>query len=397
MEQLIAKHIKILTDLKTVFRNSLIDKIPWQERLIGITGARGVGKTTMLLQHISENYGFNQSALYFSLDNISFPYKSLVELADEFVKRGGTVLFIDEIHKYANWSQELKNIYDTHSNLKVVFTGSSILDIHKGKADLSRRALVFNMQGLSFREFLQIETKYKFDSYSLNEILENHKDISVSIFQKIKPFQYFSNYLKYGYYPYYLENKEFYSMRLSSTINQIVETDLPQILNIDVKYINKIKRFLNILANEIPFTPNITNLSKTIGVSWQSVINYLNYLDRANIINIIFPAEKSIKSLSKPEKILLHSTNIYYVFTNELINKGSIRETFFVNQLSYNHKVQTSKKGDFLINDKYLFEIGGKNKSYHQIADIKNSFIAADDIEFGFKNKIPLWLFGFIY
>jgi len=397
MEQLIAKHIKILTNLKTVFRNSLIDKIPWNERLIGIVGARGVGKTTMLLQYISENYSFNQSVLYFSLDNISFPYKSLVELADEFVKRGGKFLFIDEIHKYPNWSQELKNIYDTHLNLKVVFTGSSILDIHKGNADLSRRALVFNMQGLSFREFLQIETKKRFNVYSLNEILENHKDISVSIFQKVKPFQYFSNYLKYGYYPYYLENKDFYSMRLSGAINQIVETDLPQILNVGVKYINKIKRFLNILANEIPFTPNITTLSNAIGVSWQTIINYLNYLDKANIINIVFPAEKSIKSLSKPEKILLHSTNIFYVFKNEFINKGSLRESFFVNQLSYNHKVNTSKKGDFLIDNKYLFEIGGKSKSYKQIADIKNSFIVADDIEFGFKDKIPLWLFGFIY
>jgi len=397
MEQLIAKHIKILTDIKTVFRNSLIDKIPWQERLTGITGARGVGKTTMLLQHISENYGFAQSALYFSFDDISFPYKSLVELADEFVKRGGKYLFIDEIHKYPTWSQELKNIYDTYTNLRVVFTGSSILDIQKGKADLSRRALIFNMQGLSFREFLQIETKYKFDTYTLSDILENHKEISVSIFQKVKPFQHFNNYLKYGYYPYYLQNKEFYSMRLSNTINQIVETDLPQVLNVDVKYINKIKRFLNILANEIPFTPNITTLSNAIGVSWQSVINYLNYLDRANIINIVFPAEKSIKSLTKPEKILLHSTNIFYVFKNEIINKGSIRETFFVNQLSYYHKVKTSNKGDFLIDNKYLFEIGGKNKNYNQIADIKNSFIAAEDIEFGFRNKIPLWLFGFIY
>jgi len=397
MEQLIAKHIKILTALKTIFRNSLIDKIPWQERLIGITGARGVGKTTMLLQHIFEKHEFKQSALYFSFDDISFPYKSLVELADEFVKRGGKYLFIDEIHKYPTWSQELKNIYDTHTNLHVVFTGSSILDIQKGNSDLSRRALVFNMQGLSFREFLQIETGYKFDTYTLMDILEKHNDISVSIFQKIKPFQYFNNYLKYGYYPYYLQNKEFYSMRLSNTINQIVETDFPQILNVDVKYINKIKRFLNILANDIPFTPNITTLSNAIGVSWQSVINYLNYLHRANIINIVFPAEKSVKSLAKPEKVLLHNTNLFYVFKNEINNKGSIRETFFVNQLSYYHKVKTSKKGDYLVDNKYLFEIGGKNKKYNQIADIENSFIAADDIEFGFGNKIPLWLFGFIY
>jgi len=397
MEQLFSKHVKILTALKTIFRNSLIDKVPWQERLIGITGARGVGKTTMLLQHISENYGFKQLALYYSLDDISFPYQSLVELANEFVKRGGKYLFIDEIHKYPTWSQELKNIYDTHTDLHVVFTGSSILDIQKGKADLSRRALVFNMQGLSFREFLQIETKYEFDTYSLSDIIKNHKDISVSIFQKIKPFQYFNNYLKYGYYPYYLQNREFYPMRLSNTINHIIETDFPQILNVDVKYINKIKRFLNILANDIPFSPNITSLAGAIGISWQSVINYINYLDRAKIISIVFPEGKSVSMLSKPEKIFLHHPNLFYVFKNEIVNKGSIRETFFINQLSYYHKVNTSNKGDFLINNEYLFEIGGKNKSYKQIANIENSFIAADDIEFGFGNKIPLWLFGFIY
>jgi predicted AAA+ superfamily ATPase len=397
VEGLISKHIKLLTDLKTVFRNSLMDKIPWQERLIGITGARGVGKTTLLLQHITENYGFEQDVLYVSLDDIVFPFQSLIELADEFVKRGGKWLFIDEIHKYPGWSQELKNIYDTYSDLKVVFTGSSMLDIHKGKADLSRRALVFNMQGLSFREFLQIETGFQFNAYSLTEILENHRDITVSIFQKIKPFQFFDNYLKYGYYPYYLQNKEYYSMRLSNIINQVIETDLPQILKVDIEYINKIKRFLNILANDIPFTPNITSLSNAIGVSWQSVINYMNYLNKADIIRIIFPSEKSIKSLSKPEKVLLNNTNIFYIFKNEISNKGSIRETFFVNQLSYKHEVKTSKKGDFLVDEKYLFEIGGKNKTYDQIAGIQNSFVVADDIEFGFGNKIPLWLFGFIY
>jgi hypothetical protein len=253
------------------------------------------------------------------------------------------------------------------------------------------------MQGLSFREFLQIETGFQFNAYSLTEILENHRDITVSIFQKIKPFQFFDNYLKYGYYPYYLQNKEYYSMRLSNIINQVIETDLPQILKVDIEYINKIKRFLNILANDIPFTPNITSLSNAIGVSWQSVINYMNYLNKADIIRIIFPSEKSIKSLSKPEKVLLNNTNIFYIFKNEISNKGSIRETFFVNQLSYKHEVKTSKKGDFLVDEKYLFEIGGKNKTYDQIAGIQNSFVVADDIEFGFGNKIPLWLFGFIY
>lgn len=397
INQLFVKHTKTLNNLKTTFRNSLIDQVDWNERLTGIKGARGVGKTTLILQHIKEFYGNNHSCLYINLDDVAFPYESLVQLAEEFEKTGGTHLFIDEIHKYANWSQELKNIYDSYPNLHVVFTGSSILDILKGKADLSRRAVVYRMQGLSFREFLQIETGIQFTSYSLEQIIENHEQYAIQILNKVKPYQYFNHYLRYGYYPYYLESVDNYSLKLSNTINLMMETDMPLLLNIDIQYINKLKRFLNLLSSNIPFKPNVSNLAASIGMSWQSVINYINYLNEAEIIKTLYAGGKNLKSLSKPEMIYLHHPNHFYVFTDDVTNKGNLRESFFVNQLSYKQIVETSKYGDFIVNNKYHFEIGGRNKTYHQIANIPDSYIAADEIEYGYKNKIPLWLFGFLY
>ena len=397
LDQLYTKHQKVLDGLKTRFRSNMHDHILWNERLIGIKGARGVGKTTLVIQHIKEVHGFDRSCLYVNLDDIAFSYDNLVQLAEEFEKTGGKYLFFDEIHKYANWSQELKNIYDSFPNLNIVFTGSSILDILKGKADLSRRAVVYRMQGLSFREFLQIETGQQFDSYSLEQVLENHEQFGNEINSKVKPFQYFAQYLRYGYYPYYLENVDNYTYKLSNTLSLIIETDLPLLLNVDMQYIGKLKKFLNLLSRNIPFKPNVSNLAAGIGISWQSVINYLRYLDEAEIIKVIYHEGKDIKSLSKPDMIYLHHPNHFYIFNDELANKGNIRESFFVNQLAYKHIVETAKRGDFVVNGKYYFEIGGKNKTYHQISNLQDSFIAADDLEYGFKNKIPLWLFGFLY
>ena len=397
INQLFTKHIKAINGLKTRFRSNFHDKIQWNERLVGIKGARGVGKTTFILQHIHETFGLSRDCLYVSLDDIAFPYENLVQLAEEFEKSGGKYLFLDEIHKYVNWSQELKNIYDSFTDLHVVFTGSSILDILKGKADLSRRAVVYCMQGLSFREFLQIETEKPFQQYTLDELLQNHEQLALEINQKVKPFQYFDKYLRYGYYPYYLENIENYTFKLSNTISLMIETDLPLLSNVDIQYLGKIKKFLNLLSSNIPFKPNVTNLAAGIGISWQSVINYLHYLDEAEIIKTIYFEGKDIKSLSKPEMIYLHHPNHFYVFNDEVVNKGSLRESFFVNQLSNKYKVEKAKRGDFVVNEKFYFEIGGKNKTYHQIAGIQNSYIAADDIEYGFNNKIPLWLFGFLY
>lgn len=397
METLFAKHVRRLKGLRTTYLNEIIDDIPWEQQLVGITGARGVGKTTLLLQYIKRTWKHNRKALYVSLSDIDFPYTSLYELADNFVKQGGAHLFLDEIHKFPRWSEELKTIYDSFPELKVCFTGSSILDIFKGKADLSRRSLIFTMQGLSFRQFLQIETGTELPKYSLSEIRESHYDICVNLTEKFRPFEYFQNYLRYGYYPFYLESKEYYSMKLSGTLTQIVENDMPYLLSIDYEYIDKIKRFINILANDIPFKPNITNLAGSVGVSWKTIINYLRYLHRAKIINIIFPSGKNVSALAKPEKVYLHHPNLFFLFKEGIENKGNIRESFFVNQVMYKHGIEIPKQGDFLVDKQFLFEIGGKKKGYKQIADLPDSYIVADDIELGFENKIPLWLFGFLY
>jgi len=397
MEKLFAKQVKILTGLNIDFKNNLYYNLAWNEQLVGIIGARGVGKTTLMLQYIKENYKFSKEALYISFDSLAFSYNSLYELAEEFVKQGGKHLFVDEIHKYPNWSLELKDIYDSLPELKVLFSGSSILEIYKGQADLSRRALIFEMNGLSFREYLEIQTKQKFEAYKLTDILEKHEQIAISIYQKIKPFEYFDDYLKYGYYPFFLQGTKYYSVRLSNTINQIIEVDMAMLLNIDFNNISKLKRFINILSNDIPQTPNITALAAAVGVSWQTIIKFLNYLHKAKIINVLEHNAKNITSLSKPEKIYLQNTNLFYVFKDKIENKGSLRETFFVNQLSYKHKIDIPKNGDFFVDKKYTFEIGGKNKKFDQIANIENSFVVADDIEFGYGNKIPLWLFGFLY
>ena len=397
LDLLYTKHNKALQNIKTSFKSNLHNKIHWNERLIGIKGARGVGKTTLILQHISEQHGNDLACLYVSLDDIAFPYENLVQLAEDFERTGGKYLFLDEIHKYHNWSQELKNIYDSLPSLKVVFSGSSILDILKGKADLSRRAVVYRMQGLSFREFLQIKTGQDFESFTLKQLLKNHVQLSKEVNARVKPFQYFNDYLHHGYYPYFLENIENYHYKLSNTLSLTIETDMPLLLNVDTKYVGKLKKFLNILSSNIPFKPNVSNLAAAIGVSWQSVIHYLHYLHEAEMIRLVYHEGKDISSLSKPEMIYLHHPNLFFVFTDEVKNRESLREAFFVNQLSYGHRLEKADRGDFVINGKHYFEVGGKNKTYHQIADIKDCYVAADDLEFGFKNKIPLWMFGFLY
>jgi predicted AAA+ superfamily ATPase len=397
MDELILKQRRLLSNLKFSFSRGLVEDIAWDERLIGIQGARGVGKTTLLLQHIKEKYSNRNDCLYLSMDDISFPYNSLVDLAEDFYNKGGKKLFVDEIHKYPNWSQELKNIYDSYPDIHVVFTGSSILHIHGGKADLSRRAVVYKMQGLSFREFLQIETGLKFPKYKLDEILKNHEAIALMVIEKVKPLVYFQNYLKFGYYPYYLQGKNTYSIKLSATIGLTIEADIPYLLNMEMKYINKLKRFLYVLSTNVPFKPNITQLAQSIEMSRQTTLTYLRYLKDAEIISMIYAKGKGYGTLSKPEKIYLYHPNLNYALAEENTNIGNLRESFFLNQLSYLYNIEAAATGDFFVNNEYTFEVGGKNKSFTQIKKVKNSYIAADDLESGIGNKIPLWLFGFLY
>mgnify|MGYP002398582013 FL=1 len=398
MEELFRKYIEKIQRIDTNFVRSFIHDINWNARLIGIKGARGVGKTTLLLQYMKLNYSDNwQESLYVSLDSFSFRGKTLIGLADEFVLNGGKYLFLDEVHKYDNWAQELKNIYDDHAELKVVFTGSSLLEILNSRADLSRRAIVYHMQGLSFREYLEMETSQKFDTFTLEDILTNHIKIANLINSKIKPFRYFESYLKQGYYPFYKEDKDLYEQRLEEVINMMLEIELPLLRGVDIGLVSKIKQVLAIISESVPFTPNVTHLSQKMTVHRTTLMTYLHYLEEVGLTTNLQKEAKGSVKLQKPAKIYLENTNLMFVLSPSNANIGNARETFFANQVGYKNKLNYHEKTDFLVNNVYAFEIGGKDKTNKQIVGIENSFIVADGIEYGYQNKIPLWLFGFLY
>jgi hypothetical protein len=398
MEELFEKYQQKLHYTSIDIVRSIMQDINWNSRLIGIKGARGIGKTTLLLQYIKIHLKDEQDkALYVSLDNIWFSNHSLIELVDYFVKREGKYLFLDEVHKYPNWTQELKNIYDDYPDLKVVFTGSSLLEILNARADLSRRAIVYKMQGLSFREFIAFETAISFDSYSLEEVLENHVEISKNILSKIKPLPLFELYLKRGYYPFYKENPEMYGIILLEIINMSLEIELPLLRKVDLAYVYKIKQLLLIVSESVPFVPNTSKLSEKIGIVRGTLLLYLHYLDEIGITCNLYKESGGISKLQKPNKIFLDNSNLMFALAPSSMNIGNMREAFFANQLGYQHQLTYIEQTDFLVSRKYSFEIGGKNKKTKQISELENAYIAADNLEFGYKNTIPLWLFGFLY
>ena len=365
--------------------------------MVGIRGFRGIGKTTMLLQYCKEHYGMADEALYLSLDNIYFSANKLLDFVDDFVAVGGKHLFLDEVHKYPDWAMELKNIYDKHPDIKITFTASSLLNIINSQADLSRRALVFDMQGLSFREYLNFVLNSSFDTIDLDTLLQNHIDIGFEICNKIKPLKYFKDYLTTGYYPFFKEDLLFYHKRIGAIINMIIDVEFPLLKNVAVSKLNKIKQLLFIIAQSTPFKPNISKLARKIGITRNTLLEYINYLAETNIINRLYMEAQGISLLQKPDKLYLDNTNLAYALTFDKTDMGNIRETFFLNQLKQGHTITYPKKGDFLVDNKFLFEVGGKNKSTKQILNIDKAFIAADNMEIGYKNKIPLWLFGFLY
>jgi predicted AAA+ superfamily ATPase len=397
MEKLFETFVSNINTLKFSFKRYLADNIDWSNRLIAITGPRGVGKTVMIQQYIRDNFKLSANILYTSLDNIYFSANTLSSLADTFVKNGGEYLFLDEVHKYPQWSAELKNIYDNYPALSIVFTGSSILNINKGFADLSRRAVNYSMRGLSFREYLSLEKGVTFETYTLGELLRGHLEISKEISSKIKPIAEFKNYLSYGYYPYFRENKALFHQKLLNTLNVIIESDLLSVHPLEYKNINNLKKLLYIISEAVPFKVNTTKLAERISVSRNSVILFFDYLKQAQLINFVNPHHKNLGYLTKPEKVYLDNTNQMFALSRESVNIGSLRETFFLNQLSSKHQVNASPDSDFLVDGALTFEVGGKNKTPKQVRNIEEAYIAMDDIEFGYKNTIPLWLFGFLY
>ena len=398
MEELFNRYQRISQKIQTDFVRSFMQEVNWNARLIGIKGARGVGKTTLLLQYLKINFTDNRAlTLYVSLDSFAFRGKTLLGLADEFVRNGGKHLFLDEVHKYPNWAQELKNIYDDYSELQIVFTGSSLLEILNSRADLSRRVVIYHMQGLSFREYIMLETGIYFAPLTLESILKDHLHLAGLINAKIKVFPHFEKYLKQGYYPFYREELDLYEQRVEEVINMMLEIELPLLRGIDVGLVPKIKELLAIISASVPFVPNIVNLSKKIEIHRTTLMSYLFYLQELGLtFHLVKEAGGSVR-LQKPAKIYLENTNLMYVLSSLSANRGNVRETFFANQVGYMHKISFHEKTDFLVDNTYAFEIGGKDKSKKQISGMENAYIVSDEIEFGYQNKIPIWLFGFLY
>ncbi len=399
MRELFSLFYRRLAHTELRFERYLAKEINWAARMVGITGARGAGKTTLLLQHILREFGKTPSiVLYVSLDHLYFTTHTLLDLAEDFYKNGGLYLYLDEVHRYANWSAELKQIYDNYPDMKIVFTGSSLLQIETGDADLSRRATMYHLYGMSFREFLEMENGLVLPSYDLETILKNHVAIVADIVQRVRPLPAFQNYLIYGYYPFFIEDKEAYPQKLLATFNQIIEQDLPAVVDIEYTTTQRIKKLFALIAELVSLVPNISALSRDLNTTRVSLLNYLYYLWRARAILMIDKQSVGLKPMAKPEKIYLGNTNYAYAFAGEKTNIGNVRETFFVGQLEVKYKVAYSQtRSDFLIDERYTFEVGGASKTTEQIKGTPDSFLALDNLEQGFGREIPLWLFGFLY
>lgn len=396
MQKLVSQFYEKYAQVQTQQLRDFIHTIDWDNRFIGIKGSRGVGKTTLLLQYIRLNFEPNKSVLYVSLDHLYFLENTLYDVVSDFYKKGGLFIALDEVHKYPNWAIEIKNIYDNMPHLRLVFTSSSLLHIQQAKADLSRRVVVYTMPGLSFREFIQFETQIKLDTYTLKEILENHISISMAIVQKVKPLEYFQNYLDYGYYPFYMENIKSFHQKLSEVVLTVLEVDIPQYASIPVSNSVLLKKLLAVISNSVPFKPNMNAISERTGISLNTMKNYLKLLNDAQLLQLLYVEDKGINSLGKPEKIFLNNPNLMYNLSIDA-NKGNVRETFFLNQVQNQQSVYASSTVDFKVGGVFEFELGGRQKKKKQINELQNAFIVKDDIEIGSDMTIPLWLFGFLY
>ena len=392
MENLILTHKALIDKVDTSFVRYLNDQINWNSRLIAILGARGVGKTTLILQHIKMKDKSGLS-LYVMADDFYFTQHRLYELALDFYQQGGKTLYIDEIHKYKNWSVEIKNIYDQIPNLQVVYTGSSILELEQGGADLSRRKVEYFLHGLSFREFVNLNKGLTLPSYELQQILNGEVEFPM---KDLRPLQLFSQYLKEGYYPYFREGD--YVQRLNGVLKQVVEFDIPRFADLNAASIQKLKKLLYMLAQSVPFKPNYSKLERDLDIRRSTLPYYMHLLEKAGLIGLLPEKADGIKILEKIDKVYLQNSNIAYALSETTPDIGSIRETTFFAWLSVRHHITASKVSDFEV-EGYTFEVGGRNKGTKQLAsiDTDKSFVVKDNIEYPALHSIPLWMFGFVY
>ena len=372
-------------------RRNFLNKSDENDRLICIKGFRGVGKTTFLLDYIKENFSNDKSTLYINLNNFYFTKRTIVSFADEFVKRGGRTLFLDQIQKYPNWSEELKQCYDQLSGLKIIFTSSPLLQIEEQDPALKDIVKIYHLEGLSFREYLNYKTNQNFESFTFEEIINDHVRIAKKIVNEVRPLAYFNDYLGFGFFPYFIDNPNYYTNRLLKHINLALEIDVPYLNQIELKYLSKLRKLLHIIASETPLSPNVSKLANAVETSRATVMNYLRYLKNARLIQLLY-CNGDEDEMKKPDKIYMHNTNLLYAIAPNNANKLNLQHTFFYNQVSYKLPVNSSQEADFLIDNKYNFLVNGYNTESG-----KNIYAAADMIEIGSRNKIPLWLFGFLY
>ena len=395
LEPLLLLSAQIQSQRLPDYQRFLHSQVDYSQRLLGIMGARGAGKTTLLLQHL-KSAKLGSKALYIIADHPLVGQLGLFAIADSFQKVGGQLLIIDEIHKSKNFEIELKLIYDSFFDLKVIFTGSSAAAINHAKADLSRRAMIYHLPVLSFREFLELETGETFDVISLETIIDNHEQKAIEIVSRIKPLAYLPAYIDHGAYPFYKEAGKTYLPRLLSASMQVIETDIPALYPLDYDKVNALKKLMVMLCQSEPFDINISKLCGAVELNQKTLYKYLGLLQAAGLLRILGAKASGISIISKPEKLYLDNTNLFSVFCGES-KAGTRRETFFASMLSYHHSLNYPKGGDFMVDEKYIFEVGERSKSKKQIKDLENAWIVSDDLEFGIGRKIPLWLFGFLY
>ncbi len=393
MENLIEKSERKARLFQGKKRRYLYGQIDWGQRLIVVLGYRGSGKTTLMLQYLSSA---SEKGIYLSLDDFYFETHRLVETVQNLYEMGYRLFLLDEVHRYLWWSRDLKQLYDDYTDIQLIATGSSILDVSKGNADLSRRAAVYSLRGFSFREYLSFQNNTELPVLSLDEILTKHHIIAPDLLDSFRYPVDFQHYLRFGYFPFFLEAKNTYLQKLQETINLVIETDIAPYEELQHSTTRTMKKLLVVLSESVPFTPNINKLSEKLETPRNTILRLLDYMHQAQILHLLRTTTQGVSYLQKPEKIFLHNTNFAYLFSPAKANIGSVRETFFLNQLSALHSVTAPKFGDFMIDSSYVFEVGGATKTNEQIRGVPNAYLALD-IEGGNNNRIPLWLFGMLY